>query len=632
MTADTNFADPTGPTGKALGMVESIRSTEDGRIKAHTVIRGKKDTAKLKWWPGGPPPLGFRLKPVVDESATARRMHSVLEPIPGRIAAVRLAFAYAAETGFGAVRMAKWWNACPDILAELKPVSPYTIGYVLSNAIYIGRLIWGANCTGIVNDMRIIERNPDGPLVVIDDFCEPVVDREVFDRVQQLRDIRSSQTRASRVKDESDEPVKLIAPQGRGLTLKYLLTGLVRCGCCYSSMRPSSSRRQTMTGRKYAYTHYACPRAGANACVNGRCVREDHLREAVVSRLRARLFPPPDEPNRVPDWFPDLVALVREELNRYRAAEPDRATLRAAELRGLGEQLAGWAMTLGNPQLPQSVRTDIIAKYDQAKARQAELEAQVESERALDGHLGRTLDPRAVIDHLHRLGDLLAGHNPTLGNLELSRHIDHILCFPDGRVEMRGSWLGVIDGVTHLLNRAVGDPQVPEGSQVVTPRKRGRLQLPNLSANADIAKVDTSLDPGRFAGLSGAFFWSEAVVLDRALSWADENATAVAQARTEGRTHERLAEQFGVSVPTIRKALRIAAKSDSGMALLPRKMPRARWQDSHADEVWALKQEGRSITQLATYFGVSKPLIRAALRIVADRVSSTGRLTESFPQ
>ncbi len=144
VTADTNFADPTGPTGKALGMVESIRSTEDGRIKAHTVIRGKKDTAKLKWWPGGPPPLGFQLKPVVDESATARRMHSILEPIPGHIAAVRLAFAYAAETGFGALRMAKWWNACPDIPDNLKPMSPYTMGYMVSNRIYIGTLVCSA--------------------------------------------------------------------------------------------------------------------------------------------------------------------------------------------------------------------------------------------------------------------------------------------------------------------------------------------------------------------------------------------------------------------------------------------------------------------------------------------------------
>lgn len=38
VTADSNFADPTGVVGKALVMVESVRSTEDGRIKSHNVV------------------------------------------------------------------------------------------------------------------------------------------------------------------------------------------------------------------------------------------------------------------------------------------------------------------------------------------------------------------------------------------------------------------------------------------------------------------------------------------------------------------------------------------------------------------------------------------------------------------
>lgn len=634
VTADSNFADPTGVTGQALGLVENIRATEDGRVKAHNVIRGKKDTAALKWWPGGPAPLGFTLKPVLEESATARRMHSVLEPVPAHVAAVRLAFARADETSHGALRLAKWWNACSDIPEELKPMNPYTMGYVLSNRIYIGTLVWGANTTGIVSDTRVIEPNPDGPRVVVPDFCPPVVDRAVFDRVQQLREARSALTKVFRAHAESGEPTKLIAPQGRGMTLKYLLTGLVRCGRCQSSMRPVPSKRETKMGRQYAYAYYACPRSGAGACENDRYVREDHLREAVIARLRGRLFPPPGVPGQVPDWFPDLVARVQQELDRHHAAEPDRTSIRAAELRELGERLAGWLMSLGDSKLPPTVRTDITTHYEQAKARQAELEAQVEGDRALGEHLGRALDPRVVVEQLHRLGDVLAGHNPTLGNLELSRHIDHVLCHPDGRVEMRGTWLGVFDGAVHLLSRTTSDaPSPPDKFPGVTPRKRGRLRLPNLSAEAGaaMAEVDTSLDPERFAGLADAFFWTEDVTVERALSWAEANASAVAEARSKGRTHEQLADEFGVSIPTIRKALRLAAQSDSELSRLPRKMPRAKWQDSHAEEVWALKQEGRTVKQLAAHFEVSEPLIRAALVIAAKKSSSTGESAE-IPQ
>ncbi len=620
VTADTGFADPTGVTGKALGLVENIRATEDGRIKAHNVIRGKKDAARLGHWPGGPPPLGFRLRVVT--AASGARTHSVLEPVPAHIPAVRLAFARSDETGHGSLRMAQWWNACADIPDDLKPISPYTMRYVLSNPIYLGTLVWGENTTGVVNDTRVVEPNPDGPHVVVPDFCPPEVDRAVFDRVQLLHDARAAQVRARRAAAATDTPAKLIAPQGRGLTLKYLLTGLARCGLCRSAMRPIPSRRVEKSGREYAYTHYACPRAGAGACANGRYVREDHLREAVVGRLRARLFPLPAEPGRVPDWLPDLVAKVQQDLDRRHAAEPDRAAARAAELRALGEHLTGWAMTLGDPKLPATVRGDILERYERAKARQAELDAQAAGDRGREAHLGRVLDPRAVVEQLHRLGEVLAGHNPTLGNLELSRHVEHVLCFPDGRVGMRGTWLGVFDGATHLLSRSTGELLPPPADpRAVTPRKRGRLRLPNLSADAGTATpdVDTGLDPERFAGLADVFFWTEDVTVDRVPCWAEANAAAVARARAAGRTHDQLAGEFGVSVPTIRKALKIAAAAEPGQSPLPRKMPRARWQDSHADEVWTLRQGGRTMKELSAHFEKSEPLIRAALVIAAGR-------------
>lgn len=43
LTADTGFADPNTPQGKALGMFEAMRATEHGRILGHNVLRGKRD-------------------------------------------------------------------------------------------------------------------------------------------------------------------------------------------------------------------------------------------------------------------------------------------------------------------------------------------------------------------------------------------------------------------------------------------------------------------------------------------------------------------------------------------------------------------------------------------------------------
>ena len=63
VTADNNFADPTGIIGKAVGLLESVRATEDTRIKRHNVLRGKRDAARMHRWPGGSPPLGSGSNP-----------------------------------------------------------------------------------------------------------------------------------------------------------------------------------------------------------------------------------------------------------------------------------------------------------------------------------------------------------------------------------------------------------------------------------------------------------------------------------------------------------------------------------------------------------------------------------------
>ena len=54
---------------------------------------------------------------------------------------------------------------------------------------------------------------------------------------------------------------------------------------------------------------------------------------------------------------------------------------------------------------------------------------------------------------------------------------------------------------------------------------------------------------------------------------------------------------------------------DPTLVDLPKKTPRARWQDSHYAEVARLKKEGRSVKELSVHFGKSEPLIRAALEL-----------------
>jgi site-specific DNA recombinase len=621
VAADNNFCDPTGIVGKAVGMAEQIRSTENTRVSRHNVLRGKKDAARLCRWPGGPPPFGFKLKSVVNDAVSPPDVYNVLELEPRQAVARRLAFLRAAETGEGQLRLSQWWNESPDIPADFKPISPFTMGYRLCNRIAIGELVWGANRTGVVNDTRVVEANPDGA-EVIPNFCPPLISIDLFERVQRLRDARSQQ------QNSADSPPKLIAPQSRGLTLKYLLTGLVRCGSCNASMRPVPSGRQSKAGKRYVY--YTCPRHYDGACPNGRHLPEKQLREAVIARLRSRLFPPPEVAEQTPTWLPELMDLVRRELRRYREEEPDRLAAIEQELRQLDQQLAGWTMTLGNPQLPATVRIDIEARFARAKQLQQELQERIGAETAMQQHLDMMLDARQVIDQLHRLGEVLAGHNPTLGKLELSKHIDRIDCFVDGRVEMRGTLLGLFEGAVELLTREGPPLPAPAPEQTgefapAKPRRRGRLRLPSPSAESQdrLGHIDTALDPERMAGLPQEFLWTESFVIEEELYWSKKNAAKVAQLRIAGKTIEGLAENFGKSVPTIRKALRLAAEANEAVRSLPRKLPRACWAKDHAMEVAKLKAEGMSVPQIARQVGKSEPTIRTALehakRIAKER-------------
>jgi hypothetical protein len=444
---------------------------------------------------------------------------------------------------------------------EYKPLSPFTMGYRLGSRIYVGELVWGVNRTGVVNDTRVIEPNPDGA-EVIPGFCPPIIDFELFERVQRLRRARGEQVKRSRAAATPGPEPKLIAPQGRGLTLKYLLTGLLRCPC-QASLRPVPSGRRSKEGRRYAY--YTCPRHYDGACTNARHFPEDQLREAVIHRLRARLFPAPEQAGQAPPWLPELMELVRQELGRRRGDEPARAAAAQEELQQLEQQIAGWTLSLGNPQLPVAVRGEIEGRFAQAKRRQQDLEQALNAERALQRHLERALDPAEVIDQLRRLDEVLAGYNPTLTNLELSKHIDAIVCHPDGRVELRGTRLGLFEGAVELLSRdggAAGSaPTTTGGFRPVKPRRRGRLRVPTLSAdhNDALGAPDTGLDPGRFAGLPEAFFWTESFVMPQRVCWAKEHAEEVYHAKVStGLSFEKLVGRFGKSRPTLQHAWNIA--------------------------------------------------------------------------
>jgi site-specific DNA recombinase len=289
LTADSNFTDPNSVSGQALTAVETIRAKEDTRVKAHNVLRGKRDTAHQRHWPGGSPPFGYRLETVLKEVKGRQEVdYSRLVPDPESAWIIKLLYAKAKESGWGRSRLTKWLNAQPEIPDKFKPFMESAVGYWLESEIYFGTLVWERVNTGIVNDTRVYQSNAEDEWTVIPNFCEALVSREDWEVVRQLRRARAARLNLHRPK-VSDKFIQPLAP---GLTLKYVLAGLVRCECG-RAMTPSASGPYEMaSGEVKRYVAYACPAAASGVCKNRVRVPEDWLRQTVIRTLMNHLLFP----------------------------------------------------------------------------------------------------------------------------------------------------------------------------------------------------------------------------------------------------------------------------------------------------------------------------------------------------
>ena len=296
MTADSNFADPNSVSGQALAFVESFRSTEENRIKAHNVLRGKRDAVRQGKWPGGSPPLGYKLESVLQEVNGRQEVaYSKLVPDPLTAWIIVLLFDKALESGWGATRLAKYLNAHPDIPENLKPFDQTCVSIWLKSRTYIGEYTWERSNTGIVDDRRVSQSTSPEERIVVHDFCEPLITREVFEGVQQMRLARALKIRRKAVADITDA-TKAVLPITQGVALKYSLSGLVRCGKCGRAMTANSSGAYiTAAGEERRYCGYICPGYLSGSCTNGRRVPEEWLRKVVVDLLLGHVFFPGED-------------------------------------------------------------------------------------------------------------------------------------------------------------------------------------------------------------------------------------------------------------------------------------------------------------------------------------------------
>ena len=325
------------------------------------------------------------------------------------------------------------------------------------------------------------------------------------------------------------------------------------------------------------------------------------------------------------NWFSPLMNDVAQALDQRDTRLDDHRPALEQELRGLQEQVNGWSQTLATPNLSPELRAEILSYWEQAVVRRKKIESQLTDEQKNEEHTAEILDPHQVIDRLNRLDEVLASANPTLGNLELSLHIDRIDCFMDGRVAMRTCKLGIMPDCIPLLVKDAGHKVDSQGQEItprVKARRRARLRIDGLVDDCEDFKAAAyaAANPDRFANLPDDWFWlDEFRMPDSTPCWAEDNAEAVFMRRQESRlSHAQLAVEFGVTRPTIRAAIRRYEQTHPGaedQVYLQRggkRRPKFNLA-SFADEARSLWLEGWSMEKLAKKFGCSAPTIEKAL-------------------
>ena len=622
LCADQDFADPNTQNGEAAALLENFRARADSRVKRHNVIRGKRDKIRLGFWPGSKPPFGFSLHVVRTEprgDRLVRHSHLVHHEVTAAIA--RSVFMKSVRNpSMGQGALAIWLNERADIADEFKPFHPDTVGRWLCNPIYTGELVWAEFSTDIVDDIRILERNPDDEVMRVPNFCEPIIEKAIFDQVGQFREAR----RTNRSTTEAGTQRQV------GMTYNYMLTGLVRCGTCGGSMVPNgSSAYVTATGEQRRYVSYICAKSYTGLCTNKAHVKEDWLRETVIEKLRERLFPVGSSEGG-PPWMTEIVDLVKSELARTHSERDVSRPALTREISQLEEQTIGWSVSLANSGLAARLRQKIESDYASALDRIAEIQSLLNRQDSEFRQVSVIVNPSEVASRLNRLSDVLSEDCPTLCNLMLSMHIESIIVSDDGQIVMRTCKLGSCPESMHWCHENESEREAitaPKDRYSTQPRRRVRIATEDLTSGNEDSQLreiaEHVTNPDRFAGMPDDWFWTDRFLIPEKSCWSKDNASAVLKRYLElqSKTGKKpscnaLAKEFGKSRPTILQALDYAQSEHAESTTKHRRTSTVKIKGNVEIErrIEEMHDAGVLEKDIASEIGTSRSSITAALK------------------
>lgn len=321
------------------------------------------------------------------------------EPEPEEAAVVRRIFDLYVN-GYGYKTIATTLNADGIPAPEGGLWFPGTVGDMLQNEAYLGRRIGGRHMDR--KSGKRWQHRPREEWVITDGAHEPIVDVATFEKAQAIRMERGEGRRAQTSRSD------------------YLLSGLMTCAKCGSSVWGSSAGRRTADGSKTKYRTYRCRGASAGICRHT-TADAPRVERAVLEKVSSALADPA------------ILARVIAVPDEREPAKPERDE-RRAELAQINRKVTNLLQLAEMEPDP-----GIIGRLRELRARQSELQAAMAAEVK---QARRAVQVQLDLDHLRNIG-------AAVSSLEASK-----------RKELLGM---LIDGITVDLSEKVATMRLLNG-------------------------------------------------------------------------------------------------------------------------------------------------------------------------
>ncbi|MGB2982644.1 MAG: recombinase family protein, partial [Candidatus Bipolaricaulia bacterium] len=235
-------------------ILEAVVEAADSRFSlslSQDVMRGMREVAKRGFFPFSLPPMGYAKEPVQDGKATRYRLVPNEETAP----LIRRIYEVYVGGAQGAKSVAISLNEEGLTTPTGKSWSTKGVLRILENPAYVGtlRLKFKTKSARFLNE-------GDRELV-IEDAHPALIDRETYEKAQQLREMR-------------------MKTHPRVLGSDYLLSGLLRCSKCGRRMHGVSAK----SGTQFYYVCSGLLESGKTVCAT-RYIRRARLDEAILEKV-----------------------------------------------------------------------------------------------------------------------------------------------------------------------------------------------------------------------------------------------------------------------------------------------------------------------------------------------------------